>query len=82
MIRPELTDGQEMIPEAHVIVSGFEPEIYVGEDALINANIMADIFRADFPNNIIGVIYNSAAAESASKIRMQRLLWSDYEEVD
>lgn len=54
-------------PIARVHVDDYEPEVYTGDDALIVANRMAEVFRADFPGAVVGVSYNPAAAEARKR---------------
>ena len=55
-------------PIARVHVEDYEPEVYTGDDALIVANRMAEVFRADFPGAVVGVSYNPAAAEARKRL--------------
>lgn len=57
---------------ARVHVDDYEPEIYAGEDALMMANAAAALFRTDFPDSVIGVSFNPAAAESNKRMHMER----------
>jgi hypothetical protein len=57
---------------ARVHVNDFDPEVYRGDDALIVALRMADVFRADFPGAVVGVSYNPEAAESKRRIILAR----------
>lgn len=58
---------------ARVHVDDFDPEVYRGDDALLVANKMAEVFRLDFPDAVIGVSFNPAAAASAKKLRMEAM---------
>lgn len=62
---------------AKVHVDGYDPEVYTGEDALIMANAAASLFREDFPDGVIGVSYNRAAAESKRKLTLKSLGMTD-----
>lgn len=69
----------DQTPEAHVYVEGFDPEIYTGERALLTANAAASLFREDFPGKVIGVAYNTAAAEDARRHRLADMGFTDVE---
>jgi len=60
-------------PIARVHVDDYEPEVYYGDEVLIIANRMAEVFRADFPGAVVGVSYNPAAAEAR-----KRTIWADF----
>lgn len=60
-------------PTARVHVNDFDPEVYTGDDALIVAQRMADVFRDDFPGAIVGVSFNPEAAEAKRRIILDRL---------
>lgn len=60
-------------PIARVHVDNFDPEVYTGEEALITANLMADVYRSDFPGAVVGVSYNPEAAESAKRLRLEAM---------
>lgn len=49
---------------ARVHVNNYDPEEYGGEQALEAAIRMAAQMRADFPEAVVGVSYNQAAADS------------------
>lgn len=59
-------------PIARVHVDDFDPEVYTGDDALIVANRMADVFRDDFPGAVIGVSYNPEAAHARKRILLDQ----------
>lgn len=65
-------------PIARVHVDNFDPEVYTGEDALITANLMADVFRADFPGAVVGVSFNPEAAQSAKRLRLEAMGLTGY----
>ena len=60
-------------PIARVHVDDYDPEIYTGDDALLVALRMAEVFRSDFPGAVVGVSFNPAAAEAKYKIIMESL---------
>lgn len=66
-------------PIARVHVNDYDPEIYEGEDALIVALRMAEVFREDFPGAIVGVSYNPEAAESKRRIIMRNLGFDEHQ---
>ncbi|WP_295105109.1 hypothetical protein [uncultured Microbacterium sp.] len=60
-------------PIARVHVDDFDPEVYRGDDALLVANEMAEVFRNDFPGAVVGVSYNPEAAAMAKRLRLEAL---------
>jgi len=60
-------------PIARVHVDNFDPEVYTGDTALLVANKMADVFRADFPGAVVGVSYNPEAAQAAKRLRLEAM---------
>lgn len=60
-------------PIARVHVNDYDPEIYHGDDALLVAVEMANVYRDDFPGAVVGVSYNPEAAESKKRLIMERL---------
>ncbi|MBT2484805.1 MULTISPECIES: hypothetical protein [unclassified Microbacterium] len=58
-------------PVARVHVDDYDPEVYRGEDALLVAEKMANVFRGDFPGAIVGVSYNPEAAESKRRLVLE-----------
>lgn len=60
-------------PIARVHVDEFDPEVYRGDDALLVANQMAEVFRNDFPGAVVGVSFNPEAAAMAKRLRLEAL---------
>lgn len=60
-------------PIARVHVDDFDPEVYTGEDALLVANKMAEVFRSDFHGAVVGVSYNPEAAAHAKRLRLEAM---------
>lgn len=58
---------------ARVHVDDFDPEVYTGEEALLVANKMAEVFREDFPGAVVGVSYNPEAAANAKRLRLEAM---------
>lgn len=60
-------------PIARVHVDNYDPEVYTGEEALITATKMAEVFRSDFPGAVVGVSYNPEAAMHAKRLRLEAM---------
>lgn len=58
-------------PIARVHVGDYDPEIHTGDDALIMAYAAASMYREDFPGAVVGVSYNTAAAESRERLILE-----------
>lgn len=67
------------LPFARVHVDDFDPEVYRGDDALLVANKMADVFRSDFPGAVVGVSYNPEAAAMAKRLRLAAMGFTEEE---
>lgn len=67
-------------PVARVHVDDYDPEVYCGDDALLVANKMAEVFRSDFPDAVVGVSYNPAAASMAKRLRLEAMGFSGSED--
>lgn len=55
-------------PIARVHLDDLETEVHYGDDALVIAEKMANIYREDFPDSIVGVSYNPAAFDAKAQL--------------